>query len=187
MRSTLPLFALALAISAPALADEIIPVPQFRGVQLRGGGVVDVVPGPVERVSIVEGSSQFTQMHVDYGGKLVIDTCNQRCPTMYRMRVVIQSPRVPDLAISGGGQINTAAGFRPQPQLSVAIDGGGRIDAAAVDAVQVSAAVNGGGSITVRPRSTLSAAVNGGGHVRYFGNPVTSVAIRGGGAVTRGY
>ena len=110
MRSTLPLFALAFAISAPALAAETIPVAQFRSVQLRGGGIVDVVPGPVERVTIVEGSSEFTRMHVDYDGKLVIDTCNERCPTMYRMRVVIQSPRVPDLAISGGGQINTASG-----------------------------------------------------------------------------
>ena len=95
MRSTLPLFALAFAISAPALAAETVPVAQFRSVQLRGGGIVDVVPGPVERVTIVEGSSEFTRTHVDYDGKLVIDTCNERCPTMYRMRVVIQSPRVP--------------------------------------------------------------------------------------------
>jgi hypothetical protein len=185
MPSTLPLFALALAISAPALAAETIPVPQFRAVQLRGGGIVDVVPGPVERVTIVEGSSQFTHMRVEQDGKLVIDTCSYNCPPVYRMRVVIQSPRVPDLAISGGGQINTAGGFRAQPQLSVAVNGGGRIDARSVDAMQVSAAVNGGGNILVRPRSTLSAAVNGGGHVGYLGNPTTSVAIHGGGAVTR--
>jgi len=185
MRSTLPLFIMALAISVPVLATETVPVPQFRSVQLRGGGTVTVVPGPTQRVTIDEGSSQFTRMHVERDGKLIIDTCNERCPQQYRMRVVVQSPNVPDLGISGGGAINTAAGFRSQSQLSAAVNGGGRIDATSVEAVQVSAAVNGGGNIVVRPRNSLSAAVNGGGHVRYLGNPTTSVAIRGGGSVNR--
>jgi hypothetical protein len=185
MRKTLPLFALALAASAPVLATDMVPVPAFRSVQLRGGGIVTLVPGPGQRVTIVEGSSQFTSMRVERDGQLRIDTCNERCPPVYRLRVEIQSPRVPDLAISGGGQIVTSGGFRPQPQLSVAVNGGGKIDARSLDAVDVSAAVNGGGEILVRPRTTLSAAVNGGGHVRYVGNPTTSVAIKGGGAVTR--
>jgi len=185
MRSTLPLFVMALAISAPVLATETVPVPQFRSVQLRGGGIVSVVPGPAQRITIEEGSSQFTRVHVEYDGKLVIDTCTERCPPVYRMRVVIQSPNVPDLAISGGGAITTAAGFRSQSRLSAAVNGGGRIDATSVDAAQVSAAVNGGGNIVVRPRNSLSAAVNGGGHVRYLGNPTTSVAIHGGGSVNR--
>ena len=34
MRSTVPLFAFALAASAPALATEIVPVQQFRSVEL---------------------------------------------------------------------------------------------------------------------------------------------------------
>jgi len=185
MRSTLPLFIMALAISAPVLATETVPVPQFRSVQLRGGGIVSVVPGPAQRITIEEGSSQFTRVHVEYDGKLVIDTCNERCPPVYRMRVVVQSPNVPDLAISGGGAITTAAGFRSQSRLSAAVNGGGRIDATSVDAAQASAAVNGGGNIVVRPRNSLSAAVNGGGHVRYLGNPTTSVAIHGGGSVNR--
>ena len=185
MRSILPLFALALAAAAPAIATELVPVPGFRSVELRGGGAVTVVPGPAQRVMIVEGSSQFTHMRVERDGQLRIDTCDERCPPEYRLRVEIQSPRVPDLAISGGGTIATTPGFRPQPQLSAAVRGGGRIDARSVEAGQVSAAVNGGGDILVRPRATLSAAINGGGHVRYVGNPSTSVAIHGGGAVTR--
>ena len=52
MRSTLPLFLMALAISAPVLATEVVPVSQFRSVQLRGGGTVTVVPGATQRVSI---------------------------------------------------------------------------------------------------------------------------------------
>jgi len=186
MRSILPLFAATIVASAPALATEVVSVPGFHSVQLRGGGVVTVVPGPTQRVTIEEGSSQFTRMHVGNDGKLVIDTCNEHCPHIYRLRVVIQSPTVPDLGISGGGQITTAGGFRSQPQISAAVNGGGRIDVRSVDAVNVSAAVNGGGELLVRPRASLSAAVNGGGHVRYWGNPNVSMAVRGGGSVSPG-
>lgn len=186
MRSILPLFALAMASAVPAVATEVVPVPAFRSVELRGGGLVNVVPGPTQRVTIVEGSSQFTHMRVEADGKLRIDTCNERCPHLYRLRVQIESPRAPDLAIRGGGEILTARGFRPQSQLSLAINGGGKIDAGAVDAGAVSAAVNGGGIITVKPRATLSAAVNGGGLVRYCGRPAVSMAVHGGGAVAPG-
>ena len=186
MPSTIPLFAAALLVSAPVLASEIVPVQGFRSIQLRGGGIVDVVPGPAQRVTIVEGSGQFTRVHVERDGKLVIDTCNEHCPHSYRLRVQIQSPHVPDIAIDGGGVMAARGGFTPQSHLSAAVNGGGTIDARAIEAGSVSAAVNGGGQLLVRPRGSLSAAVNGGGHIHYWGNPATSVAIRGGGGVTRG-
>ena len=54
MRSILPMFALAFAISTPALAqDQIIALPSFDAVELRGGGDVDIVPGPVQRVVLM--------------------------------------------------------------------------------------------------------------------------------------
>jgi hypothetical protein len=187
MRSMLPLFFVPLAVSAPALAAETVPVGQFRSVELRGGGQVVVVPGPRQRVTIVEGSGQFTQMHIDRDGKLQIDTCNERCPQHYHLRISIESPRVPDLGVSGGGEIGVASGFPPQRDLAGAVNGGGKIDARAADIDDVSAAVNGGGELFVRARSTLSGAVNGGGLVRYWGNPAVTTAIRGGGAVQRGY
>jgi len=185
MPSIFPLFAAALAVAAPALATEVVPVGNFRSVQLSGGGTVSIVPGPVQRVTIVEGSSQFTRMRVEPDGKLKISTCDNRCPDHYRLRVVIQSPNVPDLGINGGGKIDAAGGFRAQSHLAAAVNGGGRIDARAVEVTSASAAVNGGGEVLVRPRASLSAAVNGGGNVRYWGNPTTSVAIRGGGNVSR--
>src|SRR5947209_3262232 len=186
MRSIVPLFAVALAVSAPAVATELVPVPPFRSVELRGGGNVVVVPGPVQRVTIVDGSSRFTRFRVERDGQLKIDTCNEQCPRLYQLRIEIQSPHVPDLAISGGGAIAVEGGFRPQSELSVAIDGGGKIDGRAVDASAVSAAVNGGGEISVRPRATLSAAVHGGGAIRYSGNPQVTTAIAGGGHVGPG-
>lgn len=185
MRSLIPLLTVAILPSAPLLASEQVAVPIFHSIELHGGGEINVVPGSTERVSIIEGSSRVTRIYVQNDGQLRVDVCAQPCPPTYRLRVEIQSPHAPSLAVDGGGQIITGPGFVPQQQLSAAVNGGGHIDARSVDAVHVSAAVNGGGGIFVRPRSALSAAVNGGGHVRFFGNPATSVAIRGGGDVTR--
>src|SRR5436309_893918 len=106
-----------IALAAPALAAEVVPVGQFRSVELRGGGFATVVPGPVQRVSIVEGSSQVTHMRVERDGQLRIDTCDDRCPANYRLRVEIQSPFVPNLGVSGGGGIVTQGGFRAQAHL----------------------------------------------------------------------
>src|SRR3954468_1763826 len=145
MRSILPLFTAALALAAPALAAEVVPVPQFRAVELRGGGGVTVLPSPVERVAIIEGSSQFTRIRVDGNGKLQIDTCAERCPINYRLRVEIRSPSVPTLAVRGGGVITTGAGFAHQGGLVAAVSGGGVIDARAVPAETATAAVSGGG------------------------------------------
>jgi hypothetical protein len=185
MRSILPLFAVAFAASAPAVASELIPVSPFRSVELRGGGQVSLVPGPVQRVILVVGSTQFTRFTADGRGKLRIDACNDRCPRNYNLQIRIESPQVPDVAIHGGGTIGAARGFAPQRQLSAAVMGGGTVDMRAVEASEVSAAVNGGGSIAVRPRARLSAAVHGGGEVTYSGNPQVSMAVAGGGDVRR--
>lgn len=187
IRSIVPLFAFAFVASVPALANELVPVPQFHSVELRGGGDVVIVPGPTERVSIVEGSTRFTHVYVERDGGLKIDSCNANCPRPYRLRIEIESPRVPSLAVSGGGSISVAPSFAFEPRLDAAVNGGGRIDARSVEGGNVSAAVNGGGELLVRARSTLSAAVNGGGIVRYWGNPSVASAIQGGGAIRPGH
>ena len=183
MRSTLPLFVAIFAASAPALAVENIAVSSFRSIQLRGGGEVTVRPGPVQRVTITDGSSQFTRFRVDGAGQLRIDVCDNRCPRHYRLRVEIQSPRVPGLAVNGGGVIRASGAT---DHLATAVNGGGSIDARAVAAASVTAAVNGGGRIAVHPRRSLQAAVSGGGEVRYLGNPQVSMAVNGGGSVRPG-
>ena len=185
MRSLLPLFATALALAAPALAAETVPAGPFRSLELRGGGEVTVRPGPVQRVTIVEGSSQISRFRVVGDGKLQIDVCDDNCPRQYRLRVEVESPHAPDVAIAGGGLIHAVGGFAPQSRLAVAIRGGGKIDMVPVSASSVSAAIHGGGLISVAARSTLAAAVNGGGEIRYSGNPRVSSAINGGGAVRR--
>jgi len=187
MRSIVPLFAFAFAASAPVVAAEYIQVPAFRSVELRGGGDVTLRAGPSQRVTIVEGSSQVTRIYVLRDGRLRIDACNSHCPRHYRLRVEIQSPRVPDVAIAGGGKIQAAGGFPSQREIGVAVDGGGNIDLRSIDASHVTAAVNGGGHIAVRPRARLTAAVNGGGDIRYWGDPQVTMAVQGGGTVRPGY
>ena len=187
VRSILPLFVVVLAAAVPAVADELVPVPHFNAVELRGGGEVSISPGPAERVTILEGSTRFTHVYVDRQGSLKIDVCNADCPQHYHLRIDIQSPRVPTLAVDGGGAIKVAGGFAPEGHLVAAVNGGGRIDTRAVNASEVTAAVNGGGEMLARAASSLTGAVRGGGVVRYWGNPEVTSAIAGGGSIRPGY
>lgn len=186
MRSLIPLFLVALAASAPALAIENVPVPAFRAIELHGGGNVTVVPAPAQRVILEEGSSQFTRVRVDRNGKLVIDACTGRCPAIYRLRIRVETPRLLAIGVNGGGLVRAASGFAPQSDIGLAVHGGGEIDVRSIDTANVGATVDGGGEIFVRARTSLGAAVRGGGEIRYWGNPTVATSINGGGMVRRG-
>jgi hypothetical protein len=185
MRSILPLFAFAFA-STSVMAAEVVPVSPFQSLELRGGGEVQLRRGSVQRVTIVNGSSQFTTVRVLNDGKLRIDACNARCPQHYDLRIVVESPSVPVLAIQGGGTIDAVPGFPQQRELTLAVNGGGKIDTRSVAVDAVTAAVNGGGEIKVGARRELTAAISGGGMVRYWGDPAVTTVVDGGGTVLRG-
>ena len=183
VRPILPLFAFALAASVPALGSENVPVSQFNAMELVGGGQVDVRRAPVQRVTILEGSSQFTSVRMLSDRRLRIEACNLHCPHNYRLKILVETPTVPVLAVTGGGMITTSPGFGGQHDLTVAVSGGGAIDATALNADVATAAVHGGGEIKVRAVRALTAAVNGGGTIRYWGDPQVTTAISGGGSV----
>lgn len=185
MRTALPLLLFAAASSAPIAAAEPVRVPSFHSVQLRGGGHVTIRPAAVQRVVLLSGSQSYTGFRVDGRGRLEISACNSRCPRNYRLEILIESPSLPDVGITGGGKISAANGFRGQRSLAAAISGGGQIDVRSVPANRISAAINGGGQILVRPRAKLAAVVNGGGSIRYWGNPQVSKVVNGGGSVVR--
>src|SRR5690348_1265265 len=185
MRSSAILLPLVLLASAPAAA-EVVPVPSFQSVELRGGGTVVYRHGSVQRVTLVSGSTQYTGFHVDRRGKLAIDACDNRCPQHYRLQIEIMSPDIVDSAIEGGGTITAEPGFAPQADIAAAVDGGGLIDFRSVRIGDVAAAVNGGGKILVGPSNNLAAAVRGGGEIRYAGDPQVTTAINGGGSVRPG-
>lgn len=187
MRMFLPLtFAALLAAPSGGRAAETVAVPAFRSIDLRGGGQVVVVPGAVQRVTLIEGNTRLTRLSVDRRGRLTIEGCRNNCPRTYKLRIQIQSPSMPDAAISGGGSVRAGTGFRAQDKISAAIHGGGKIDLRAFEARSASVAISGGGEILVRARSSLSAAITGGGAIRYWGNPQISSVVRGGGWVSRG-
>jgi hypothetical protein len=180
------IFLLPLAVVAiPAIAAETVSVPAFQSVELRGGGQIVYRHGPVQRVVLLSGSSQFTAFHVDRQRKLAIDACNARCPQHYDLRIEIESPAIPDSAVEGGGSIVAAPGFAPQADVAVAVDGGGQIDLRSVRVADVAASVDGGGKLLIGPSANLAAAVNGGGEIRYAGDPQVTTAINGGGVVRR--
>lgn len=186
MHSSSILIPLVLLASAPLAAAETIDVRRFDSIELRGGGSVVVSPGPVQQVTIVDGSSQFTSIGVDGRGKLRIDACNARCPRNYDLKIEIRSPDMPDSAVNGGGSIVAAPGFAPQGHVAAAVNGGGLVDVRALSASSVSAAVNGGGQVLTGHSTSLSAAVHGGGEVRYVSSGTVSSATHGGGTVRRG-
>ena len=144
MRVLLPFLFAVVALPVQTRAAEVVPTPAFRSIDLRGGGDVTIVRGPVQRVTIVQGSSQYTHIYLAKEGQLRIDACNSRCPNHYPLQIRIESPTVPSVAISGGGTITAAGGFAAQSKLAAAIQGGGRIDLRNVDARDVAAAIHGG-------------------------------------------
>lgn len=187
IRRILPLIAL-LATAVPATAQEVVSVPRFDGIQLRGGGEVKLTYGPVQKVTIQSGSSEFTRIRLSsrQPDTLVIDACNERCPRHYDLKIEIQTPDIEALAVHGGGAITASAGFPRQEKVAVAVHGGGMVDTRAVAVEQVAAAVHGGGRLMVRAEDNLAASVNGGGLINYWGNPRVETAINGGGVVSPG-
>jgi hypothetical protein len=177
------LFALAaLLIAAPSAAQTPVSVGRFDSVELRGGGRVTIRHGAAQRVTLLSGNTEMSSFSVDRNGRLVIRACVRSCSN-YRLEVEIVTPQLEGIAISGGGSIRTESGFAERRGLTLAINGGGELDATAVPAANVSASVNGGGAILTRARTTLAASIHGGGAIRYRGDPAVSAAINGGGTV----
>lgn len=193
--------AAVLLAAAPqqASAQTVVPVPEFRSVELNGGGKVILRHGPVQRVTLIRGSTEITRVRVEGGerrriGKdsyvsnadqLVIDACKRSC-SGYDLVVEVVTPSIEAIAINGGGRIAAEGRFPRQANVGMAVNGGGLIDARALPVSNVGAAVSGGGLIQTRAESTLGAAIQGGGAIRYWGDPTIGTSIDGGGTVTRG-
>lgn len=183
----LPLVALV-TLAAPASAEEVVSVPRFDQVELNGGGEVVLTHGPVQKVIILEGSTQFTRIRVSdrHPNRLTIDACNRHCPNRYDLKIEIQTPDLDALSVNGGGKIAASTGFPRQKDIAVSVNGGGLIDLRSLPISEVAAAVNGGGRLLVRAEDSLAASVNGGGSISYWGKPRLATSIDGGGSVTPG-
>jgi hypothetical protein len=174
------------ALPSAASPANNVSVGPFRSIELRGGGHVILRHGSEQRVTLVQGSAEYTRFHIEHDGQLVIDACDEICPHRYDLEVEIVTPRIDGVAIEGGGKIESGSGFGRQASIGVAIEGGGHIDVRSIDAEHADAAVNGGGNISVRADRSLQAAVDGGGNISYWGNPSVTSAVSGGGSVSQG-
>ena len=166
MKSLVLLAAATSLLATSALAGETVNVGPFRNVEVRGGGHVTIHRGTAQRVTLVNGTTQYTSFTIEDGQTLVIDACDHGCPSGdYDLDVDIATPDIGGVSVDGGGGITGNADL-PTKHLNAAVDGGGEIKLYA--------------------DRHLDAAVNGGGAVLFWGHPSVSSAVEGGGTVSRG-
>ena len=85
-------------LATPAAAQVDVPVGPFRTIELNGNGHVLVRHAPVRQVRIVQGNSRISRIHVAdqpggrrESGRLIVETCPNRCPIGYRLEVEIDT------------------------------------------------------------------------------------------------
>ncbi|MGQ0588323.1 MAG: GIN domain-containing protein [Sphingosinicella sp.] len=174
----------ALAVCGPAGAQTPVALERFDQIELRGGGTVTVRQGAEQRVTMLRGDPALTRFRVE-DDRLTIDACVRSCRD-YDLEIEIVVPEIDAVAIEGGGHISTQGGFGDPRELVAAVSGGGMLDLRSINAVSVTAAVQGGGSIRARARTNLVAAVQGGGSITYWGDPAVVSNVSGGGSVRSG-
>jgi Putative auto-transporter adhesin, head GIN domain len=176
----------AVLTTAPAVAaaETVVPVAKFTGVELHGGGRINIHQGPVQHVTLVEGDPAVVGFEVNGRGRLIVSSCKGFCWGSHRLEVDIETPDLNAAEIHGGGRILAKGPFPAQASVSAAIHGGGDIDLRDVPAQSASAAIHGGGKIFVAAQNGLDAEIFGGGEIRYAGHPSVSSSIHGGGSVS---
>lgn len=180
------LAAVILTGSAPATAGQLVPVSHFTSIDLRSGGDLTIVPGEVQRVVLVHGSTVVTHFRVSERGKLEITTdCSESCPHQYNLQIRVETPEFANVAVHSGGTIIANPGFRVTKDLMATVAEGGTIDLSAVDAASVWALIHAGGDIFARPEQSLVASVNAGGNVHYSGNADVVSQVEYGGNIHR--
>ena len=171
---------------APAIASAqtVEQVGKFTGVELHGGGTINIRQGSVQRVTLVSGDPREANFEVDSRGHLIASPCRSSCWGMRHFEVDIETPDLNEVAIYGGGHITAKGAFPAATAMSVTIHGGGDIDVKDVPAQATSVEIHGGGKILVSAQNSLQAAIHGGGAIRYAGHPAVNSEIHGGGSVS---
>ena len=152
-------------------AQEVIPLGQFRSLELHDGGTVIVRHGPVQRVTLLAGDVRSTRIRVESGQRLVIENCSPHCPRNYHLELEVLTPELAAVAVSNGGTVQSAGAFPVQAAIAAAVEQGGTIDIRTMVADAVAASVHQGGRIFTTPRQALSAAIASGGAITYWGEP----------------
>jgi hypothetical protein len=174
----------AAALAAPSVAQTPFRVAAFDSLRLVGGGEIILRYGAEQRVTLLSGDPAVAAIEVGRDGDLVIRPCRRSC-NQRNFRVEVVTPSIDAVAITGGGRIRSQSGFPARASIALAVTGGGDLDARALPAASVVAAVQGGGRIATTAERSLVSAVNGGGAIVFRGDPSRTTTINGGGSVTR--
>jgi hypothetical protein len=173
-------------ISSEVVAQKDVQVAPFTSVELRNGGKAIVRYGASQRVTLIKGSLNCTDVTVVNGDRLIIDTGKKDCPRGYELEVEIVTPNIKGLAVSNGGLLQGLGEFPGHTAISVAVNQGGVLDIRSIPVYSVTAAVRSGGRILVKPQTSLVASVADGGVITYWGNAMVTSSIKHGGIINRG-
>lgn len=172
-------------LSVSVVAQKTIQVAPFNSVELRNGGKAIVRQGPGQRVTLVKGSTDCTQVTVDRN-RLIIDSGKSHCPRDREREVEIVTPTVEGLAVTHGGLLQSLGTFSGQTAIAVAVNQGGTIDIRSMRVQSVTAAVTSGGRIFVIPQNSMIASVVDGGLITYWGAPQVTSSISNAAGVIKG-
>ena len=175
------------AVASPAATQTGIPLTaSFSSVELRNGGKVNLIHGPSQRATLLKGDPEETSITIRNDGRLVIDRCPKRCSRRHELEVEVVTPALTAIGVAEGGTIQTRDNFPHQAAIELAVSQGGTIDIRSMAVANVTASVESGGRIFVKPATVLSAKVEQGGNVTYWGDPVVKSSVRFGGVVVKG-
>jgi hypothetical protein len=178
------------AISVPlgestSTTQETLSLAPFNSIELDSGGKIFLRHGTAQRVTLLKGSRDYTSIVVSDRGQLVIEKCKVKCPKGYALEIEIVTSTIDAISVSNGGVIRSDS-FPRQESISLAVSHGGVIDVRPLPVNSVSAAVEQGGRILVKPQTAMAASVNQGGEIMYWGNAKVVSSVSNGGAVTKG-
>jgi beta-lactamase regulating signal transducer with metallopeptidase domain len=175
------------AVAKPvALQPGIALKASFGSVELRNGGMVHLVHGQSQRVTLLKGDPEQTGITIGINGQLVIDRCRTDCPRGHDLEIEVVTPGLAALAVAHGGTIQSRDDFPPQPEIGVAVSQGGTIDIRSMEVASVTASVDNGGRILTKPGTALSAKIEQGGAITYWGDAIVKSSVRHGGVVAKG-
>jgi beta-lactamase regulating signal transducer with metallopeptidase domain len=182
----LVLATLSVAAAPVAIQPGVPLTASFSAIELRNGGHVNLVHGQSQGVTLLQGDPQESSIIIGDDGRLVIDRCPARCPRGHDFEVEVVTPSLAAIAVAEGGTIQSRGEFPHQPEIGVAVSQGGTIDIRSMAVANVTASVNSGGRIFVKPEGALSAQIEQGGLITYWGAADVKSSVRYGGVVARG-
>ena len=168
------------------VGSQTLSLGRFTSVELRNGGKVFIRHGATQRVTLLKGNQNVTQVTINNGDRLVIDKCRNNCPRGYELEIEIVAPDIDGITIIDGGTIQGRGSFPRRAEIRVAVNSGGTIDIRSMPVHSVTASVDQGGMIFTKPLSAMIASVRHGGNITYWGETQVISSIRDGGVVTKG-